>query len=92
MISPKVMKKYTWMVCSALSKERNLNFLHWVQKNLLFFLNHPSFVAFRPVAIIKIWNPKTEKRKVPKLFSWNYFWKLSGNQNFISRKKNILME
>ena len=28
----------------------------------------------RPVAIIKIWNPETEKRKVPKLFCWNYFW------------------
>ena len=41
----------------------------------------------RPVAIIKIWNPKTEKRKVPKLFSWNYFWKLFRKPKLHFQKK-----
>ena len=33
-------------------------------------------INMRQVAIIKIWNPETDKRKVPKLFCRNYFWKL----------------
>ena len=44
-------------------------------------------LGYRPVAIIKIWNPKTEKRKVPKLFSWNYFWKLFRKPKLHFQKK-----
>ena len=35
-----------------------------------------SKIDNRQVAIIKIWNPETDQRKVPKLFFRNYFWKL----------------
>jgi len=42
----------------------------------------------RPVAIIKIWNLETEKRKVPKLFYWINFWKLFRKPKFHFQKKN----
>ena len=42
----------------------------------------------RQVATIKIWNPKTDKRKLPKLFCWNYFWKLFRKPKFHFQKKD----
>ena len=41
----------------------------------------------RPVAIIKIWNPKTEKRKVPIYFLGIFFGNFSGNQTSFQEKQ-----
>ena len=46
----------------------------------------------RQVAIIKIWNAETDKRKVSKSFVGIIFGNFIGNQKFISRKKFIFME
>ena len=42
----------------------------------------------RLVAIIKIWNLETDKRKAPKLFFWNYFWKLFRKPKLYFQKKD----
>ena len=41
----------------------------------------------RPVAIIKIWNPEIENKKLPKLFFWNYLWKLFRKPKLHFQKK-----
>ena len=50
-----------------------------------------QFVSYnlRPVAIIKIWNPEIENKKLPKLFFWNYLWKLFRKPKLHFQKKNL---
>ena len=40
----------------------------------------------RQVAIIIILTPEIEKKKFPKLFCWNYFWKVFRKQKLYFQK------